>query len=42
MAGADKVQAEPARFAARAFVAKGAPAYIYRFGYVAAAFRDRD
>ena len=31
MAGADRVQAEPARFAASAFVANGAPAYIYRF-----------
>ena len=31
----DKVWAEPARFTARAFTAKGAPAYIYLFGYVA-------
>lgn len=41
LAGADKVQAEPARFAARAFVAQGSPAYIYRFGYVAAGLRER-
>ena len=30
----DRVWAEPARFTARAFVAKGAPAYIYLFSYV--------
>lgn len=30
----DKVWAEPARFTARAFTAKGAPAYIYLFSYV--------
>ena len=30
----DKVWAEPARFTARAFVAKGAPAYLYLFSYV--------
>jgi para-nitrobenzyl esterase len=30
----DWVWAEPARFAARAFVANGEPAYIYNFGYV--------
>jgi para-nitrobenzyl esterase len=41
MAGTDKVQAEPARFAANAFVAKGAPAYIYRFSYVPSALRER-
>ncbi|RZK37802.1 MAG: carboxylesterase, partial [Hymenobacter sp.] len=34
MVNTDKVWAEPARFTARAFVAKGAPAYIYLFGYV--------
>jgi para-nitrobenzyl esterase len=39
MAGTDRVQAEPARFTARAFVAKGAPAYVYRFSYVPAALR---
>ena len=41
MAGTDKVQAEPARFAANAFVAKGAPAYVYRFSYVPAALQER-
>lgn len=41
MAGTDRVQAEPARFAATAFVAKGAPAYVYRFSYVADSLRDR-
>ena len=41
LAGTDKVQAEPARFTARAFVGKGAPAYVYRFGYVPAALRER-
>ena len=41
MAGTDRVQAEPARFAARAFVAKGAPAYVYRFSYVPASMRER-
>jgi len=41
MAGTDKVQAEPARFAANAFVAKGAPAYVYRFSYVPAAMQER-
>jgi len=30
----DKVWAEPARFSARAMVAKGAPAYLYLFSYV--------
>ena len=34
MVNTDKVWAEPARFTARAFVAKGAPAYLYRFSYV--------
>lgn len=32
--GSDRVQAEPARFAARAFIRAGVPAYIYRFSYV--------
>ena len=41
MAGADRVQAEPARFAARAFVASGAPAWVYRFSYVPAALQAR-
>jgi len=41
MAGTDRVQAEPARFAADAFTKKGAPAYIYRFSYLPAAIRER-
>jgi para-nitrobenzyl esterase len=41
LAGTDKVQAEPARFTARAFTAKGAPAYVYRFSYVPAALKER-
>ncbi|HEX5080882.1 MAG TPA: carboxylesterase family protein [Blastocatellia bacterium] len=41
MAGADRVQAEPARFTASAFVANGAPAYVYRFSYIPAAMRER-
>jgi para-nitrobenzyl esterase len=41
MAGTDRVQAEPARFTARAFVAKGAPVYVYRFSYVPASLRER-
>ncbi len=40
MAGTDRVQAEPARMVASAFVAKGAPAYVYRFGYLPAALRE--
>jgi len=34
MVNTDKVWAEPARFTARAFTAKKAPAYIYLFSYV--------
>ena len=34
-------QAEPARFAASAFAANGAPAYLYRFSYVQAGLRDQ-
>jgi para-nitrobenzyl esterase len=34
-------QAEPARFAATAFAANGAPAYRYRFSYVQTAMRER-
>jgi para-nitrobenzyl esterase len=34
-------QAEPARFAASAFASNGSPAYLYRFGYVATAMRER-
>jgi para-nitrobenzyl esterase len=41
MAGTDRAQAEPARFTARAFVAKGAPAYVYRFSYIPAAMREQ-
>jgi para-nitrobenzyl esterase len=41
MAGTDRVQAEPARFTARAFVAKGTPAYVYRFSYIPAAMREQ-
>jgi para-nitrobenzyl esterase len=41
MAGTDRVQAEPARFAAKAFIAKGAPAYVYRFSYIPAAMREQ-
>ena len=41
MAGTDRVQAEPARFTASAFVANGASAYVYRFSYIPAAMRER-
>ncbi len=41
MAGTDRVQTEPARFTASAFVAKGAPAYVYRFSYIRAAMREQ-
>jgi para-nitrobenzyl esterase len=34
-------QAEPARFAASAFVANGSPVYLYRFSYVQTAMRER-
>lgn len=34
MVNTDKVWAEPARFTARAFTAKGTPAYVYLFSYV--------
>ena len=37
----DKVWAEPARFSARSFVAKGAPAYLYLFSYVPTALQQR-
>ncbi|MFB9843570.1 carboxylesterase/lipase family protein [Mucilaginibacter ginsenosidivorans] len=36
----DKVWAEPARFSARAMVAKGAPAYVYMFSYVSPSMRQ--
>jgi para-nitrobenzyl esterase len=41
MVTTDKVWAEPARFTADAFVAKGASAYIYLFSYVPASLRER-
>jgi len=41
MTGAERVQAEPAHFAASAFIAKGAPAYVYRFSYIPAAMRTQ-
>jgi para-nitrobenzyl esterase len=41
MAGTDRVQAEPARFTASAFVAKGAPAYVYRFSYIPTSMREQ-
>ena len=41
MVNTDKVWAEPARFTARAFAAKGAPAYLYRFSYVPASMEQR-
>lgn len=37
----DWVWAEPARMAARAFTAKGEPAYIYHFGYMPASMHER-
>lgn len=37
----DWVWGEPARFTARAFVAKRGPAYMYQFGYVPPAWRER-
>jgi para-nitrobenzyl esterase len=40
MAGTDRVQAEPARFTASAFVGKGVPAYVYRFSYIPASMRE--
>jgi para-nitrobenzyl esterase len=41
MVGTDRVQAEPARFTAKVFVASGAPAYVYRFSYVPAALKSQ-
>jgi para-nitrobenzyl esterase len=37
----DKVWAEPARFTAKAFVAKGLPVYLYLFSYVPASLKER-
>jgi para-nitrobenzyl esterase len=39
-AAADRVHAEPVRFAARAFTAKGSPVYVYRFSYVQSGLRQ--
>lgn len=36
----DKVWAEPARFTAKAFAAKGVPAYVYLFSYVSPSARQ--
>ncbi len=41
MVNTDKVWAEPARFTARAFAAKGVPSYIYLFSYVSSSLRER-
>lgn len=41
MVNTEKVWAEPARFTASAFVAKGAPAYIYLFSYVSSSMQAR-
>jgi para-nitrobenzyl esterase len=41
MVNTDKVWAEPARFTANAFFARGAPAYIYLFSYVPASMQER-
>lgn len=41
LANDDFGQAEPARFAANAFAAKGSPVYRYRFSYVQAAMREQ-
>jgi para-nitrobenzyl esterase len=41
MVNTDKVWAEPARLTARAFAAKGAPAYVYLFSYVSPSMRER-
>lgn len=39
MAGADRAQAEPARFTARALSAAETPVYVYRFGYLPESMR---
>ena len=41
MVNTDKVWAEPARLTARAFTARGDPAYIYLFSYVPASMKER-
>lgn len=40
MVNTDKVWAEPARFTARAFASKGAPAYVYLFSYVSTSMQQ--
>lgn len=40
-AAADRVHAEPVRFAARAFSSKGASVFVYRFSYVLASQRQQ-
>lgn len=39
--GADRNMIEPARFAARAMSARGAPVYVFRFGYVPLARKEK-
>lgn len=41
MFNTDWVWGEPARMTAKAFIAKGTPAYMYQFGYVSAAAQQR-
>ena len=41
MVNTDKVWAEPARFTATSFVAKGIPAYVYLFSYVSPSMQQR-
>jgi len=41
MVNTDKVWAEPARFTANTWAAKGDPAYIYLFSYVPASMQER-
>jgi para-nitrobenzyl esterase len=41
MVNTDKVWAEPARFTARAYSARGKPAYIYLFSYVSPSMQQR-
>jgi para-nitrobenzyl esterase len=42
LAGADRTMQEPARFAARAMAGRGAPAWLYRFAYVAESTRAKE
>jgi len=41
MVNTDKVWADPARFTANAFFAKGAPAFIYLFSYVSTSMQGK-